>query len=99
MWFAYIQFYKITFFSNFNEDSVKIKLLKNTNTFIKYNSEKKFQINKTHIRFSYYIDLYCIEFFKTILLINLFFKTNLLLYKAKKKKIRKKKKINKDFLN
>ena len=56
-------------------------------------SKKYMHLSKTSIRFSYYIDLYCLEFYNYLLLINIYFLTNLFFFKINKK--RKKNKLTK----
>ena len=86
LWFSYIQFYKILFFyDNFSFKTANNLNYVNYDSILIYKKKQYFKINKTYIRFSYYVDLYCVEFYTYILLINLFFKTNLLFYKNKNK--------------
>lgn len=95
LWFTYIQFYKVIFFFDFT--------LKNNNKLLNYyfrknfifksKKYKQFKLTKTTPRFSYYTDLYCIEFFDQLILLNLYFFTTLEFYK--KKRYLKKKKIQK----
>jgi len=96
LWFSYIQFYKICFFFNVDNSNTNTNLTYLKNSFILKNNVKYFNLIKTPTRFSYYIDLYCVEFFNYILLINLYFYTNLLFYKHKsnKHKIVKKVELN-----
>lgn len=96
LWFSYIQFYKICFFFNVDNSNTNTNLTYLKNSFILKNNVKYFNLIKTPTRFSYYIDLYCVEFFNYILLINLYFYTNLLFYKHKsnKHKILKKTELN-----
>jgi hypothetical protein len=94
LWFMYIHFYKVIFFFNFFTEfndsflhtyqnvSFILKKQKNQSTFLK----------KTKPRFSYYMDLYCIEFFNHLLLINLYFYTTLQFYKKKTYFLKKTKK-------
>lgn len=86
LWFSYIQFYKICFFFNVDNSNTNTNLTYLKNSFILKNNVKYFNLIKTPTRFSYYIDLYCVEFFNYILLINLYFYTNLLFYKHKSNK-------------
>lgn len=83
LWFFYIQFYKVIFFFNFsinkNFKILNYFYLKN----ILYSRKKKFQLNTTSPRFSYYIDLYFLEFLNQLILLNLYFFTNLSFYKKK----------------
>lgn len=44
-----------------------------------------FSLHKIIIRFMYYIDLYCIEFYNFLLLINLYFQANLPFFQNKKR--------------
>jgi hypothetical protein len=83
LWFIYIHFYKSIFFFNFSISSKNLLL----NYYYKRNflllKKKKisFKLSKTKPRFSYYTDLYCIEFFSQLILLNLYFFTNLAFYK------------------
>jgi hypothetical protein len=86
LWFSYIQFYKICFFFNVDNSNTNTNFTYLKNSFILKNNVKYFNLIKTPTRFSYYIDLYCVEFFNYILLINLYFYTNLLFYKHKSNK-------------
>jgi len=96
LWFSYIQFYKICFFFDIYNTQENSNIVYLKNSFILKNKLKYFNLTKTQKRFSYYIDLYCVEFFNYILLINLYFSTNLLFYKYKsnKRKITKKVELN-----
>lgn len=87
LWFSYIQFYKIIFFLN----TVKSKFFSNfdyfnNNTFLK-KKKKSFSPCKNFVRFSYYIELYCVEFHDYLFLINIFFFTNLIFFKDVKSKL------------
>ena len=95
LWFAYIHFYKTIFFLK-NILIINQNLNITTNSFLILNYKKFVVLEKEHIRFCYYIDLYCIEFFNYILLLNLFFKTNLSFFKDVRKFKKKKKR---DFFN
>lgn len=85
LWFIYIQFYKIIFFFNI-QDKKKNKLLHqyNKTSFIINKQKNFFYLKKNTSRFSYYLDLYCIEFYNYLLLLNLYFFTILKFYKKKK---------------
>ena len=91
LWFIYFQFYKIIFF--IDQD----KFLIYNSLHFKNNILKKKKFNNYSImsknlkRFCYYIDLYCIEFYNYIILLNLYFSTNLSYLNKKKKKKKKKK--------
>ena len=91
LWIIYTYFYKSIFFLEENENYIYNYLHLNTNTFIVYNNNKRIYLPKLQKRFSYYISLYAFEFLQHILLLSVFFQTNLLT--LKKKKIFKKKKI------
>ncbi len=94
LWFIYIQFYKIIFFCNSKTNYIKVNILNNNSkNYLKSNN--KIKLNKSFVRFSYVIDLYCIEFLNSVLLLNLFFKTNLRYYKNSKIKINKKGRLHK----
>ena len=58
---------------------------KEYNTFINNKKLNYYSKFNNYIRFSYHIDLYCIEFFNYIILLNLYFETRLSFYKEKKK--------------
>ena len=88
IWFSYIQFYKVIIFLN----SKKIEKQNNfhyyDNTiFVKTKIKKYFHVKHQFVRFSYYIDLYCVEFLDYLLLINIFFLTDLKFYKNSHKKL------------
>lgn len=93
LWFAYIHFYKIIFFCN-SYSYVFLNHLSNSKNMQLITLSKKYMhLSKTSIRFSYYIDLYCLEFYNYLLLINIYFLTNLFFFKINKK--RKKNKLTK----
>ncbi len=79
---------------NFNDFYNNLKWVKqdlNKNNYITPTpSDKKFQ---------YYIDIYCIEFDKYILLINIYFLCNLIFYQKTKKKQKNKKLKKNNFFN
>lgn len=81
----YIQFYKVVFFFNI-QDEKKNKFLHQYNKFSFLINKKKnfFYLKKNTPRFSYYLDLYCIEFYNHLILLNLYFFTVLKFYKKKK---------------
>jgi hypothetical protein len=92
LWFTFIYYFKYisftakqmdTLFSNFS--SIDNSLV---NSLI--NKHKKFE--NTPIRFSYHIELYCLEFLNHLILLNIFFLTDLSFFKLKKKKNNKYKK-------
>ena len=97
LWFFYIQFYKVVFFFNFSIN----KNFKILNYFyikkILYSKKKKFKLDSITPRFSYYIDLYFLEFLNQLILLNLYFFTNLKFYK--KKNNLKKKWLKNQFIN
>lgn len=95
LWFMYIQFYKVVFFYR---------------PYWKFSASKKCDFNKHFLtnnitnykhpikikqRFGYYIDLYCVEVFNYLLLLNIYFHTTLVFYKNKNKQ----KKITKKLCN
>lgn len=93
LWFIYIYFYKNIIFCRFYLKKNLKYFHKNLRTSFKLKKQKKLYLSKTKTRFSYYIDLYCIEIFESLILLNLFFFTNLPFYKQvlslKKKKKKK----------
>ena len=94
LWFIYIYFYKNIIFCKFYLKKNKKYFHKNLIPSFKKTKQKKLYLSKTKTRFSYYIDLYCIEIFESLILLNIFFFTNLPFYKqvlALKKKKKKKK--------
>ena len=92
----YIQFYKVIFFFDFtiNKNSQFLNYYYKKNIFKL--KKKKFKLSSTTPRFSYYIDLYCLEFFNCLILLNLYFFTNLEFYK--KKRLHKKFSLNNQFI-
>lgn len=93
LWFAYIQFYKIIFFLDI--DLILNNNLAYNNTFLTKTYKNIYKIYKKHIRFSYHIDLYCIEFHNFLLLLNIFFYANLDFFQHKQKLKKKKLLLNK----
>ncbi len=91
LWFVYTQFYRTMLFCDIYTTKVWNNF-KNVNDLFITNKTKKIHIQKTYVRFSYYIDLYCVEFIDFFLLINLYFHTNLKFYKKEKNSWLKKKK-------
>lgn len=84
LWFIYIQFYKVLFFFDFSIKANKILLTYyNKSKFLTFKKKKSFKLSSVTPRFSYYIDLYCFEFFNQLFLLNLYFFTNLQFYKKK----------------
>lgn len=84
LWFTYIHLYKVLFFFNFTilkNCKILYQFKQNKLNLYKNNNKTKFLLNKTKVRFSYYIDLYCIEFLNQLILLNLYFLTNLYFYK------------------
>lgn len=80
LWFMYIYFYKNIIFCQFYLKKNKKYFHKQTKS-LSLTTNKRLYLNKSKLRFSYYIDLYCIEIFESLILINLFFFTNLRFYK------------------
>lgn len=95
LWFAYIQFYKVIFYVD--TDLMLRNNLAYHNTFLIKTYNNIHKVYKTHIRFSYHIDLYCIEFYNFLLLLNVFFYANLDFFQHKEK-WKKKKLLIKNFL-
>lgn len=84
LWFTYIHLYKVLFFFNFTilkNCKILYKFKQNKLNLYRNNSKTNFLLNKTKVRFSYYIDLYCVEFLNQLILLNLYFLTNLYFYK------------------
>lgn len=90
LWFAYIQFYKIIFLLN-NDLILYTNVVYNNNSYVYTYSKNIYKIYKHHKRFAYHVELYCFEFLNYLLLINVFFKANLLFFKdsAKRKTFKK----------
>jgi hypothetical protein len=80
LWFFYIFFYKNFFF--FNLKKLNINYFKDYNYFLNFKKINK-TIKKNSVRFSYHINLYCIETLNYLILLNLYFKTNLAFYRKK----------------
>ena len=89
LWFMYLQFYKTIYFIDTDIVRIYDNLHIASNSFIlkKFNNYMPMIPNTK--RFSYYIDLYCLEFFNYILLINLYFLTDLEFFKKRKKRKKK----------
>jgi hypothetical protein len=85
LWFTYLYFYKFMTFNNRNSEIVFNNVYNNFNNLIKTTNWKYKQFNHVNIRFTYHIDLYCLEFVNYLLLINIFFLTNLKFFKREKK--------------
>jgi hypothetical protein len=85
LWFIYIHFYKSIFFFDFSTSPKNIFLnYYYKKSFLVFKKKKiSFKLSKTKPRFSYYADLYCIEFFSQLILLNLYFFTKLSFYKKK----------------
>lgn len=85
LWFLYINFYKVIFFFNI-QDYKQNKFLNQYNeiSFILRRKKNFYFLKKNTVRFSYYFDLYCIEFYNHLILLNLYFFTTLKFYKKKK---------------
>jgi hypothetical protein len=84
LWFIYIQFYKVLFFFDFSIKANNSLLTYYTKSkFLTFKKKKIFKLSSVTPRFSYYIDLYCFEFFNQLFLLNLYFFTNLQFYKKK----------------
>lgn len=98
LWFTYINFYKVLFFFNFkvSKNVWLLNYYKNNKKFSSIKKKKIFKLSKTSVRFSYYIDLYCIEFLNQLILLNLYFFTNLFFYKDLH--VRKKNKVSRVLL-
>jgi hypothetical protein len=77
LWFFYLYFYKNFFFFKLDSEKQNPKHFIEFNTFVKNKQNKYVKIEKINNRFNYYIDLYCIEFFNYIILLNLYFETQL----------------------
>lgn len=86
LWFFYLFFFKNIFFIKLsNNNEFQRNYFKEFNTFIRKNKSNYIKIDESAPRFSYYIDLYCIEFFNIIILLNLYFQTKIEFYKKKNK--------------
>lgn len=85
LWFTYIQFYKVIFFFDFTvrENLFFLNHYYRKSYFLTY-LKKDYKMTKTTPRFSYYTDLYCLEVFNQLILLNLYFYTTLEFYKKKK---------------
>lgn len=85
LWFIYIQFYKVIFFFNIQNEKKNNFLQRYNKTSFVINKQKNFfYLKKNKTRFSYHLDLYCIEFYNHLILLNLYFFTLLKFYKKKK---------------
>jgi hypothetical protein len=79
IWFFFLYFYKNYFFFNIKKN---YHYFTNSTNFLNFKKIPK-NINNSKLRFSYYINLYCIEWLNYLILLNLYFKTNLRFYKKK----------------
>ncbi len=86
LWFTYLYYYKFMTFNFRNSSIIFNNIFNNFNSLISNKNWKYRKFQKIDIRFTYHIDLYCIEFLNYLLLINIFFLTNLKFFKKKKKK-------------
>lgn len=82
VWFIYTYFYKIIFFFTLYNEKNKFNIIKKEGESL-IKKLKKFIPETYTPRFSYYIDLHCIEFFNYMILLNLYFFTNLIFFKKK----------------
>lgn len=57
----------------------------NQNFIVNNQNTKYLNLRSTTIRFSYFIELYCLEYFNFLFLINVYFLTNLSFFKKSKK--------------
>lgn len=80
VWFIYLYFYKNIIFCQFYLKENQHYFHNKNITFHQLTHKKKF-LSKSKLRFSYYIDLYCIEIYNCIILLNIFFFTTLFFYK------------------
>lgn len=85
LWFIYIQFYKVIFFFDVKNNKNN-KLLKryDKKSFMLVKKKNFYYLKKNTPRFSYYLDLYFIEFYNHLILLNLYFFTTLKFYKKRK---------------
>ncbi len=86
LWFMYIQFYKIIFIYRSHWKFVPLKICNFNDHFLTKNISNYKHPSKEKQRFGYYIDLYCIEVFNYLLLLNIYFHTTLSFYKDKRTK-------------
>lgn len=69
----------------------------NQNYLINTKINKYIKLKSFNIRFSYFIEIYCLEYFNYLLLINIFFLTNLYFFKRSKQSFFKNKNELKNF--
>lgn len=79
-WFIYLYFYKNIIFCQFYLRKNQKYFHNKIKSFFQITNKKNY-LFKTKLRFSYYIDLYCVEIYNTIILLNIFFFTTLFFYK------------------
>lgn len=78
-------YYKYNLYS-LNQKNIDLNnFFYNGNYLLNIKLKKYKKLKSTPIRFSYFIELYCLEYFNYLLLINIFFLTNLSFFKKKKK--------------
>jgi len=99
LWFTYIYYYKAV---TFQLKKPKILFINhnNYNTLLNIYYKKNKLRENTQVRFSYHIELYCVEFVNYLILINIYFLTNLKFFKIKNynKKNKKIKKFDNFFI-
>ncbi len=88
LWFIFIYYYKQNLFYLYKENIQLSNLTVKNNLTPKFNCKYK-RTKSTNIRFSYHIELYCLEYYNYLLLINIFFLTHLNFFKSSKKKKKK----------
>jgi len=102
-WLSYNLWFIFTYFYKYNLFSINQKNLELNNFFLNQNFLVNTKINKYtklksfNIRFSYFIEIYCLEYFNYLFLINIFFLTNLYFFKESKQLFFKNKNELKDF--
>ena len=76
LWFSYIQYYKNVFFFNVKFNPLKRYNVPQNRIFFKIKGGSNLGRREV-VRFSYHLDLYCIEVFNHLLLLNIYFLVNL----------------------
>jgi len=81
LWFIFTYFYKYNLFS-INQKNLELSnFFLNQNYLINSKVKKYVKLKSFNIRFSYFIEIYCLEYFNYLFLINIFFLTNLYFFK------------------
>ena len=99
LWFIFTYYYKYNLYS-MNQKNLELNnFFLNQNYLVNIRFNKYSRLKSYNIRFSYFIELYCLEYYNYLLLINIFFLTNLSFFKdSKQLNLENKKKLKNFFI-